>query len=90
VRLIRARLPKESSGEVGLSEESPRRVFRYDPVAMFLQIVQSVVACIFVLLFWMFFAFNMHKHFQNQQDAAMILIFCLAFSVIFVWRLIVV
>jgi hypothetical protein len=88
IQTIREHLP--SGGEVGLSDESPNRTFTYDPISRISEVVQSVVACVFVSIFWYFFAFNWHKHFQSTQDAAIVLIFCLLMTVIFIWRLFIV
>jgi hypothetical protein len=88
IQTIREHLP--SGGEVGLSDESPNRIFTYDPISRISEMVQSIVACVFVSIFWFFFAFNWHKHFHSTQDAAIVLIFCLLMTVIFIWRLFVV
>jgi hypothetical protein len=56
-------------------------------VSRITETVQAIVACVFVAVFWFFFSFNWHKHFQSSQDAAIVLVFCIAMTVIFVWRL---
>ncbi|HEY9755113.1 MAG TPA: hypothetical protein V6C97_08130 [Oculatellaceae cyanobacterium] len=92
VRLIRQKMQDEpgATGVISLGHGMPHRVFNYDPIAMVVTIGQAVVACVFVGLFWFFFAFNLRKQFHSNIDAAMIFGFCLAASIVFLWRLIVV
>ena len=92
VRTVRQRMQGDEggSGAIFLGHSMPHRVFLYDPISMAVTIGQAVVACIFVVLFWFFFAFSLRKQFQSTVDEAMILIFCLGGSIIFLWRLIVV
>ena len=90
VQVIRQHLTGEETVSVGLSSQNPHRIFNYDPLSLIFSIVQSTVACVFVALFWGFFVFNLRKSFQSKMDETIILVFCLAFTVIFIWRLIVV
>lgn len=88
IQIIRERLP--AGEEIGLSDERPNRIFNYDPISRISEMVQSIVACVFVAIFWFFFSFNWHKHFHSVHDAAIVLIFCVTMTVIFIWRLFVV
>jgi hypothetical protein len=92
VRIIRQRMQggPDASGAIFLGHGMPHRVFTYDPLSMALSIGQALVACVFVVLFWFFFAFSLRKQFQSNIDEAMILFFCLGGSIVFLWRLIVV
>jgi hypothetical protein len=86
VEIIRRRIP---NGEApSLSSEHPTRAFLYDPVAAVLEQAQAILACVFAILFWFFFAFGLRKNFQTTQDLLAILIFCLVVTAICLWRLI--
>jgi hypothetical protein len=85
---IRSHLqPGASGGGVGGAGTSTERNFVYDPVAMSLQVIQSVAAVIFVGLFWLFFT-SKTQHFKpGSNDAICLFIFCDIASLIFLWRL---
>ena len=64
---------------------SSHRVFVYDKQAFALQMLQSLAALIFAIIFWFFFAAKMNiKH--NTTDTVLLLCFCAFITLIFVWR----
>jgi hypothetical protein len=84
LQIIRAHLP------AGAVTRNPFRRFNYDPVALGVQIAQAVAGCVFILIFWFFYARSMQEGIRNPGDAALLLGFCIVFTVILLWRTVVV
>jgi hypothetical protein len=84
---IRSHLqPGPGGSGVGGAGRNSERNFVYDRVAMWLQIIQSVAAVIFVGVFWLFFT-SKTQHFKHgSNDAISLFIFCAVASLIFLWR----
>jgi hypothetical protein len=85
---IRSHLqPGPGGSGVGGAGRSTERSFVYDPVAMTLQIIQSLAAVVFVAVFWLFFTSKAHHFKPGSNDAISLFIFCAVASLIFLWRL---
>jgi hypothetical protein len=80
VEEIRSHLPKG----VGIQSE-PQRIFVYDRITLFVQLLQSVTGIIFVGIFWLFFASKMH-HGNGGSDALIIFVFCAICTVVILCR----
>jgi hypothetical protein len=80
VETVKQRIP--GGGGVG----SPFRKFRQDKISLLFQCMQAMLGIGLVVVFWIFFGELAHSKLSNQADLVIVLVFCLAITMIFLWR----